>query len=196
MSNNEIRSLILQHLNKLFHEEPESVGLYREKMLELLNTQENVMDSNMLYLEEKGLVRLRKVLGSLWACATITAFGIDVIENKEKYEQRFPFITVQVQEIHGDVHGNVVQAKDSQVTIQQIDDAFKTARDITESKADISSELKKEIQEYLSALQEEIGKKEPDAGKIQKSWSWLKRNANWVVPVLALIVSEVVKSLY
>ena len=196
MSNDEIRILTLQHLYRLYHEDPKSFGINRVEMLELLNAQENLMDSNMLYLEQKGLVKLEKVLGSLWAWARITAFGIDVIENKQMYKQQFPFITVQVQEIHGDVHGNVVQAKDSQVIIQQIDSAFQTARSMTESKTEISSELKKEIHENLLALQEEIKKKEPDAGKIQKCWNWLKRNANWVVPVLAQIVSEVVKSLY
>ena len=195
-SNNEIRILILQHLYRLYHEDPGSIGIYSVKMLELLKVQENLMDSNVLYLEQKRLVKLEKVLGSLWACARITAFGIDVIENKKMYEQQFPFIAVQVQEIHGNVHGNVVQAKDSQVIIQQIDSAFETARSMTESETEISSELKKEIQENLLALQEEIRKKEPDAGKIQKCWNWLKRNANWVVPVLAQIVSEVVKSLY
>lgn len=195
-SNNEIRYSILQHLYRLHFEDPSSFGIARVELLRLIGTQENLMDSNMLYLEEKGLVRLEKVMGSLWAWARVTALGIDVIENKEMYKQRFPFITVQIQEIHGDVHGNVVQAEGSQVTIQQIDGAFQTARSMTESKTDISQEVKKEIQENLVALQEEIEKKEPDAGKIQRSWSWLKRNANWVVPVLAQIVSEVVKSLY
>lgn len=165
-------------------------------MSELLNVQENLMDSNMLYLEQKGLVKLVKVMGSLWELATITAFGIDVIENKQTYKERFPFVTVQVQEIHGDIIGNVVQAKDSQVSIQQIDNAFQKARSLTESKSDISPELKKEIHDNLNFLEEEVMKKEPDAGKIQKVWNCLKKNAGWVVPVLAQIIAEVVKSLY
>jgi len=100
------------------------------------------------------------------------------------------------QEIHGDVYGNVVQAKDSQVAIQQINDAFKEARSLTEAKTDISPDLKKEVKETLLALEEELKRKEPDAGKIQKSWQWLKRNANWVVPSLTQIIIEAVKSLY
>jgi hypothetical protein len=195
-SNDDIRISILQHLHRLYYEDPKSVGINRVEMLKLLNVQENLMDSNMLYLEQKSLVKFLKVMGSLWAWASITSFGIDVIENKHMYEQQFPFISVQVQEVHGDVHGNVVQAKDSQVTIQHIDSAFQTARSMTESKTEISPELKKEIQENLAALQEEIKKKEPDAGKIQKCWNWLKRNANWVAPVLTQIVSEIVTSLY
>jgi hypothetical protein len=163
-------------------------------MSELLNTPENLMDSNMLYLEQKGLVKLVRTMGSLWELARITAFGIDVIENKEMYKQQFPFIEVQVQEIYGDVHGNVVQAKDSQVVIQQINGVFQKAYSLTESRADISPDLKKEILSNLTSLEEEMKKREPDAGKIQKTWNWLKRNANWVVPVLAQIVLEVVKT--
>jgi hypothetical protein len=192
-SNDEIRISILQHLYALHFRDPNQIGIGRAEMLELLNTQKNLMDSNMVYLEQKGLVKLLKVMGSLWELASVTAFGIDVIENKETYKQQFPFITVQVQEIHGDVHGDVVQAKDSQVIIQQIDNVFQKAYSMTESRAGISSDLKKEILSNLASLEEEMKKKEPDAGKIQKTWNWLKRNANWVVPVLTQIVLEVVK---
>ena len=99
-----------------------------------------------------------------------------------------------IQEIHGNVYGNVVQAKDLQVTIQQISDAFKEARSLTEAKIDISPDLKKEVKETLLTLEEELKKKEPNAGKIQKSWQWLKRNANWVVPSLTQIIIEALKS--
>jgi hypothetical protein len=135
-------------------------------------------------------------MGSLWELGRITAFGIDVIENKENYKQQFPFVTFQVQEIYGDVHGNVVQAKDSRITIQQVESVFQKAYSLTESKAGISPEMKKEILSNLASLEEEMKKEEPDAGKIQKTWNWLKRNANWVVPVLAQMVLEVVKLLY
>lgn len=44
-----------------------------------------LMDSNMLYLEEKGLVKLFKVMdGNLWHDAEITALGIDLVEDMEK----------------------------------------------------------------------------------------------------------------
>jgi hypothetical protein len=192
-SNDEIRISILQHLYTLYYRDPKLIGISRAEMLELLNTQENLMDSNMLYLEQKDLVKLLKTMGSLWELASITAFGIDVIENKETYKQQFPFVTVQVQEIYGNVHGNVVQAKDSHVTIHQIDNVFQKAYSMTESRAGISPDLKKEILSNLTSLEEEMKKREPDTGKIQKTWNWLKRNANWVVPVLTQIVLEVVK---
>lgn len=195
-SNDEIRISILQHLYTFFHQDPKLIGINRAQMLELLNNQENLMDSNMLYLEQKGLVKLIKTMGSLWELAMITAVGIDVIENKEMYKKQFPFVTIQVQEIYGYVHGNVVQAKDSEVITQQIDSAFQTARNMTESKTEILPELKQGILSNLASLEEEMKKEEPDAGKIQKTWNWLKRNASWVVPVLTQIVSEVIKSLY
>jgi dCTP deaminase len=89
-----------------------------------------------------------------------------------------------------------IQAKDSQIVIQQINSVFQNARNITESKTEISPESKKETLSYLDSLQEEMKKKEPDAGKIQKTWNWLKRNASWVIPVLTPIVLEVTRSLY
>jgi len=133
-------------------------------------------------------------LGSPWGLAKITAFGIDVIENRAKYREAFPFIMIQ--EIHGNVYGNAIQAKDAQITIQQISDAFQEARKLTEARTDISEDLKKEVNENLLILEEEVKNIEQDAGKIQKTWQWLKRNANWVVPSFTQIITEVVKSLY
>ena len=33
-------------------------------------------------------------------------------------------------------------------------------------------------------------RKEPDAGEIQKTWKWLKENADWVEPTLRKVVLE------
>jgi len=52
--------------------------------------------------------------------------------------------------------------------------AFNQAQSIFESKGDISPELKKEIRQQLELLQEELGREDPDVGKIQKLWKWLK----------------------
>jgi len=190
--NDEVRYRILQILYDYYHENPTGVGFSRKPMFDLLNVQENLMDANMLYLEEKRLVRIHGSMAYAWNWAKIKAFGIDVIENKEKYKNRFPFINVQ--QIHGDVYGNVVQAGgDSHVTIVQIDEAFQRARDLTEAKADISEELKKNVEDNLTTLKEEIKKDELELGKIQKIWKWLKETASWVVPILKDIILKVME---
>ena len=148
----------------------------------------------MLYLEEKGLIRLHKAIGYLWYSAEITAFGVDVIEDKERFGQRFPFIQTTIQQIQGDVYGNVVQAVQSEVSFSgKVTSAFKSARTVTDTKKDLPGDLKKEINRHLDLLEEELKKKEPDVGKIQKAWKWLKRNANWLVPILTQIVLEGIK---
>lgn len=196
-SNDEVRFNILKILYEDFHRNPnEFLGMTRQKVEESFKVPENLMDANIQYLKEKGLIKLRESPNSRWLLAKITAFGIDVIENKEKFREQFSFLNIMIQNIRGNVYGDAVQAKDSQVTIQQISDAFQKARSITEAKTDISPDLKKEVKETLLSLEEELKKKESDAGKIQKSWQWLKRNADWVVPSLTQIIIEAVKSLY
>jgi len=150
------------------------------------------VDANVFYLEEKRLIKLLNYLGVPWGLAKITAFGIDVIENKEKYKDRFSFI--QIQNIQGNVYGTVVQAgAGSQVTITQIGEAFQRARDLTEAKTDISEGLKREVQDNLTTLEEEIKKDEPALGKVQKITRWLKENASWVVPIIETIIKEAIK---
>lgn len=163
-------------------------------MLELLQTTKEKMDFNMLYLEQKDLVELHKVMGSLWEIANITAFGTDVVEDKRKYGGQFPFIQTTIQEIHGDIYGQVVQAVQSAVSLdQQMSDAFKKANEMVDEKTDLPETLRNEIRQNLRLLKEEFKNKPPDAGKVQKTWEWLKRNANWVVPTLTQVVLEGIK---
>jgi len=189
--NDEIRHRILEILHKAAQENPEAVGVDRKRMLELLQTTKEKMDFNMLYLEEKDLVELHKVYGSLWEVANITAFGTDVVENKTKYGGQFPFVQTTIQEIHGNVYGPAVQAVQSNVNInQQISDVFKKAQDMVDSRTGLSEALKNEIRENLKLLEGELKNRKPDAGKIQRTWEWLKNNANWIVPTLTQVVLE------
>jgi hypothetical protein len=48
---------------------------------------------------------------------------------------------------------------------------------------------------YLS-IHLEFGKEKPDAGKIQRTWDWLKENAGWVVPIISNIVIEGLKRVF
>ena len=195
INHDEIRHRILEILYEFEQENPLIVGgLSRDKMKEILHISEEKMDFNMVYLEQKGLLTLFKGIGT-WFHARITAFGIDVIGDKEKFSEQFPFIQTNIQEIHGDVHGILVQAVESQVVSfnQQITTAFQQARNITETKEDIRPTLREEVKKYLNLLEEELKRKEPDAGKIQMLWKWLRRNANWVVPTLTQVVLEGLK---
>jgi hypothetical protein len=148
------------------------------------------MDFNVLYLEQKGLVKCLKTLSSLWAMVQITAFGTDVIENKGKYKAMFSFVNTTIQ-VQGPNYGNIIQATDNSTVnfSQQVSDAFKKAYETIEAKEGVSAESKEEIRQSTKALEGELTSKEPDAGKIQKSWKWLQQNASWIVPTLSQVVS-------
>ena len=194
ISHDEIRHRILEILYRYAQQNPSSFGLGREAILEVLKIPEETVHFNMLYLEEKGLVRLSTVIGG-WLQARITAFGIDVVENKARFSEEFPFIKTTIQEIHGDVYGDVVQAIKSQVTFeQQVTNVFQQARDMIKVRENIRPTLKEEIMKHVNLLEKELKRKEPDAGRIQRLWKWLRRNASWVVPTLAHVVLEGLKT--
>jgi len=99
--------------------------------------------------------------------------------------------------VQGNVYGNVMQAVDSQVNFsQQVTDAFKKAYNMVEKKEDIPPEQKEEIIKNLKVVEEELQSKEPDAGKIQRSWKWLKQNAKWLAEMLTQVVMEGVRIAY
>jgi hypothetical protein len=189
LSDDHIRHMMLEVLHKAAKEAPTSVGLSRDKMKDVLQIPENKLDFNMFYLRDKQLVRLYQAMGTPWESAEITAYGIDVVEDKEKYKDKFPFIQTTIQEIHGDVYAPVIQAVNSQVNFsQQITDAFKQAYNMVETKGELPPEEKEEIKKNLKLLEEELKNKEPDAGKIQGLLRWLKQNANWVVPTIIQVI--------
>ena len=192
INHDKIRHRILKILYKFAQENPESLGLDKETVLQILQIPEKAIFFNILYLDEKGLVSVSRGIGN-WFYARITAFGIDVIENKEKYGEQFPFIQTTIQEIRAPVYGNVVQAVESRVTFNKVSTAFQQARNITDTKEDIPSSLREEIKKLLDLLEEELKSKEPDAGKIKNLWKWLKKNAKWVIPMLSHFVLEGLK---
>ena len=93
-SNDEIRLQILEILNEYELDNPARIGPDRNMMLDLLKEKfgtevnDRLMDSNMLYLEKKNLVRLYKGPSQPWYNANITSSGIDVIENKGRFRRQ------------------------------------------------------------------------------------------------------------
>jgi hypothetical protein len=189
----QVRHLILEILYNQEKENPSSFT-DRQTMQKMLNVPEKQIDFNMIYLAQKSLVHLELAGGAPWYCAEITAFGIDVIEQKEKYQSQFSFINATVN-VQGDNYGNIAQAVGASAINfnQQVSDAFKKAYEVIEGKTDIASEQKEEIKKNAKMLEEELKKEKLDAGRIQQLWNWLQQNASWIVPTLAPIVMEGIK---
>lgn len=194
LSDNQVRRLILEILYKKAKENPTSAYINRAKMVDILKIPENQIDFNTFYLRDKVLVKLLTAMGSPWICAEITAFGIDVIENKEEFANQFSFVNAIIQ-VQGDNYGNIAQAVGESVINfnQQVSEAFNKAYGMIESKDNLTSEQKEEIKENTKLLEKELKKTEPDAGRIQQFWKWLKSNGEWVVPTLTQVVMEGIK---
>ena len=96
VTDNRIRYLILETLYEVAQDEDASPwGFDRSSLERSLNVSEKDMDTNVLYLERKGLVKLTQASNVLWFRAKITSFGVEVFENKKRYEEEFPFVKAQ-----------------------------------------------------------------------------------------------------
>ncbi len=161
----------------------------RKEMIESLPFEEKQIDFNFFYLFDKGLAKMFKHTSKNWETATITSKGIDVIEHKQNFVEELPFIQVAIQEINAPIYGNAIQAVNSTITFnQQVTDAFKQTYQTLETKKDLTPEQKTEIKKNLIILEEELKSKDKDAGKIQKLWKRIKKNASWIAPILVNIV--------
>ena len=93
VTDNRIRYRVLEILYEVAQDEDVSPwGLDRSSMQGTLQVSERDMDANVMYLERKGLIRLTQASNVLWFRAKITSFGVDVFENKKRYEEDFPFV--------------------------------------------------------------------------------------------------------
>ncbi|MBA2860963.1 hypothetical protein [Methanococcus maripaludis] len=86
MDNTEIRRKIMAYVYEK-NTKNTKCHVSRNELSEVLNLNDVQLDNNVLYLEEKGYLKLIKVLGSHFMMAQITAEGIDFVENPKKAEK-------------------------------------------------------------------------------------------------------------
>ncbi len=192
ISNDEVRYKILQVLYETATKSADW-RVQRSYLKTKLNLDEKQIDFNLLYLDSRKLAQVTEARDSNWEQVRITGKGIDVYEHKLKFVDRYPFIQVAIQNIEGAVSGNAVQSM-STVNITQITDAFNNAFSIVKSEPNVPEEKRKEVIRNLEALQEELKKEKPNLSKAKAIWTWLKNNANWIVPTLKDIVETILKT--
>jgi hypothetical protein len=79
--NDQIRMKILQLLYNHEIDDPRSFGLDDKILIQKLSVTRQIIEFNISYLQQKGLIEVEWTLGPDFN-ARITAFGIDVIESK------------------------------------------------------------------------------------------------------------------
>jgi hypothetical protein len=90
MKDIEIRRRILEMVYERFKEHP-YYQITPKEFTEDLDISIEQLSYNIVYLEEKGFLELAKPLeGSIFVGARITAMGIDLVENQEKFDLTFP----------------------------------------------------------------------------------------------------------
>ena len=192
-SDNQVLLDILKSLYSRISDDPASLGVDRAIIQATLQISPKQMDDNMSYLAERNLVVLAGTANGKWTFAKITTDGIDVIQNKEKYADKFPF-TQASSLIHEEGQEKVFRTTQLKVSFsEQVSNAFKHACDQVLS-AKLSNSEKGKIEKQLKSLEKELLKsRKADLSSIQKDWESLKKNAGWLSPTLAPVMLEGVK---
>ena len=186
---------ILELLIKRISDDPASVGLDRAIIQATLQISPKQVDDNMSYLAERNLVALAGTASGKWTFAKITADGIDVVENKELYPDKFSFAQTSINQITSEDKDETFKKSQTKFSFnEKVADTFKQASDQVLN-ANLSIGEKAKIEKQLKALEKELLKtKKADLGTIQKEWEGLKKNAGWLSPTLALVVLEAIRA--
>jgi len=197
MDNNKIRRDILEILYNWFKKNPYSF-LPREVLMIVIYNSKG-LESNIVYLEEKGYVELKKALSTQFIGARITAKGIDLIENESEFNIKFP-IRQNITHIEGDMVGVVSQGDNAQIVSQisiQIGENFNNILREIDSTEEYDTETKQALKSRVREIQTEIEKPEPDGSKVKTALYFLKNKAKWVYdkivtnPVIAPILFKI-----
>lgn len=184
MNNSEIRRKILELLYQADEECPgESVE--RKTLKDKLHIEDNKLDSNMLYMEEKNYVELYKSIDAVFDGAQITAYGKDLVENKEPFNRDFPISITQisVKNSAGVVIG------DGSSAVVSMSDSF---NDIYQNIEKRNPPNKEEIIKVIKEVEEELKKESINKSNIKRLVEFLKTNASWIIPSLHEILKNVV----
>ena len=192
-SDDQVRLNILELLHKNLSDDPSNRGVDRAIIQAILQIPSFQMDQNMSYLEEKGLVALFRAVGSQWTFAKLTADGVDVVENKERFAEKFSFTQTATSQIPTEAQKATKKAQ-SQVTFPELlKEAFNQAYKQVEATSLLRGE-KAKVEKHLNELEKELQKTpKTDLQKIQKLWEALMKNANWLNLTIAPVVLEAIK---
>jgi len=182
MDNKEIRRNILEYLYQMDEENPQNL-ISKEEIISFLGVEGKKIDSNIIYLEEKGYVKLEKYIGALFGHARITSYGKDLVENPEEFNSKFPIHVTQ--NIVTNSTGTIIGDNNTQSLT--ISDSFNTIyHELEKRNPDKKSEIKKQIK----IIENELKKETPNISIIKKASEFLKNNAAWIVPIMGEIAKK------
>jgi hypothetical protein len=191
ISDNRVLQDILELLIKRISDDPESVGVDRAIIQATLQISPKQVDDKMSYLAERNLVALAGTASGKWSFAKITADGIDVVENKKSYADKFSFAQTSINQITSEDQDETFKKSQTKFSFnEKVSDTFKQASDQVLN-ASLSIGEKAKIEKQLKALEKELLKtKKIDLRTVQKEWDGLKKNADWLSPTLASLMLE------
>jgi len=192
-SDDQARFNILELLYNRQQNNPAGSGVDRAIIQDALKLSEKQLDTNMSYLEEKNLVSLVRLSGSQWTFAKINVDGVDVIENKERYADKFSFTQAVASQTS---ENSEVLTKTPRIQTsfhEQLSDGFKQALDQVRV-SDLSVKEREKIEKQLRSLERELQKTPKiDLAAVQRDWDWLRKYANASTKSVSGVVLEAIK---
>lgn len=194
VSDDQVRATILELLYKRAKEAPESSGVDRAIIQDTLKDAGKLMDDNITFLEQKGLVTLSKGDGKQWTFAKISLDGVEVIEDKERYAAKFSLVQALTSQTPEGDQEAISEREQSPLSFDELlRESFKQAYDQIRA-ANLPMSDRGKIEKQLREFEKELQKtKKADLGSIQKSWDWLNKYAHSLTPVIAPAVMETIK---
>lgn len=190
LSNEQVRKLVLNLLIKKEEEDEYNPEVTREEMIQKaqeLQIPEKTMHNTMYRLKKEGIIDFPITSVEGWQQARLTE------GTKKQVMTNFSIVNNNTI-VQGQNNAIIQTGSNSIVNFsQQVSNAFNHAYQMIEARSDISTEQKEEIKNKTKQLEGELKEAEPDVGKIQQFWKWIKQNANWLTPSLTQAVLDGIK---
>ena len=195
LPDNQVTLDILQLLYNRTNDNPSSLGVDRAIIQATLKIPQQQMDDAVSFLEANGLVTISISGGTKWTFAKITGDGLDVVENKERYAEKYAFTQTTSSQIQE--QGHKIPKVQPKINFSELlTSAFRQASNQVLG-AKMPNSDKSKIERQLRELQKELSKAEKaDLGSIKKDWESLKKNSSFVCPIIAPAILETLKLIF
>ena len=180
MNNNQIRRKIIEELYKSNEKKP-GLTTPHGRLRNEIGIEDNELDRNINYLKDKGYIHLTTAMD--YYAAKITDKGIDLIEDNNEFNTKFPLLSINQNIVQNSTNVNI--GSNNSINIS---DSF---NQIYQDPNFVKANNKEEIQKIILEIQKELQNDAVSKSKIKDSVDWLRTNAKWTIPTIAQIVTAV-----
>lgn len=174
-NDNKIRRQILQTIYEKWKDNPHDIT-FTTDLLKATGVADNAVQRNLDYLDQKGYLNIVGHTTAGFTGAKITDKGVDLFQDPEEFNQKFP-LTVQQNNYNVSGNNGDTIIGDSNTINSNLTQVFREIKKEIDDRQPVDRD---EVLNMTSQLETELASKKPNAKKVVDLWGKIKIKSSWI----------------